>query len=141
MLHISANLNTYSENVNHYQSFNVLDAIDEQSINDMLLQILYRCNSKAGWTLLIAPDHVVNKSMLDSYDIDANKLLVLKQRDLINLEHTLDSALSNGNFAAVITWPGILSHKQIEHRSLSKSKTILYCFKNSDKLPLSKFAH
>ncbi|AOT09086.1 SulA-like leucine-rich domain-containing protein [Pseudoalteromonas luteoviolacea] len=141
MLHISTNLNAQQKNINQYDCFNVLDADDEQSTNDMLLKILYRCNAIAGWTLLIVPDHAINKTMLDSNGIDINKLLVLKQKDLINLEHTLDRALSNGNFAAVITWPGVLSQKQIEHRSLNCSKTALYCFKSDANLPMSKLAH
>ncbi|KZN65489.1 hypothetical protein N473_12315 [Pseudoalteromonas luteoviolacea CPMOR-1] len=141
MLHISTNVNSQLKSINQYDSFNVLDADDVQSTNDMLLKVLYQCNAIAGWTLLIAPDHAVNKTMLDSYGININKLLVLKQRDLINLEHTLDRALSNGNFAAVITWPGVLSQKQIEHRSLSCSKTALYCFKGAAHLPMSKLAH
>ncbi|MDK2598052.1 MULTISPECIES: SulA-like leucine-rich domain-containing protein [Pseudoalteromonas] len=141
MLPITPNVKTQSSSISHASSLNILDAYDETTTSNELLKILSRCNSKAGWTLLIAPDQVFSKSMLDGYNIDVNKLLVLKQKDLINLEHTLDSALSNGNFAAVITWPGILTKKQIEYRSLNHSKTALYCFKDFAQLPLSKLTH
>ncbi|MCF2860055.1 hypothetical protein L1286_21470 [Pseudoalteromonas sp. SMS1] len=141
MLHTTTILKARSDSQINHASFNIVNTHDETTTSLELMKILGFCNSKAGWTLLIAPDHTVNKAMLDHCDIDINKLLVLKLKDLINLEHTLDRALHNGNFAAVITWPGILSAQQIQRRSLTKSDTTLFCFKEVCRMPMSKVAH
>ncbi|KZN36252.1 SulA-like leucine-rich domain-containing protein [Pseudoalteromonas luteoviolacea] len=141
MLHTSTILSTRSGSQHSNASFNIVNTRDESTTSLELMKILGFCNSKAGWTLLIAPDHTIRKSMLDHCDIDINKLLVLKLKDLIDLEHTLDCALNNGNFAAVITWPGILSAQQIQQRSLSHSDTTLFCFKEACSMPASEFAH
>ncbi|KZN67380.1 SulA-like leucine-rich domain-containing protein [Pseudoalteromonas luteoviolacea] len=141
MLHTSTILKASAAGLSNQANFNIVNTYDEATTSLELMKILGFCNSKAGWTLLIAPNQTINKSMLDDFGIDINKLLVLKLKDLINLEHTLDCALHNGNFAAVITWPGILSARQMKQRSLNNSETALFCFKEVCKLPMSEVAH
>lgn len=84
---------------------NVQDSIQETMA---LLTILQSHNSENSWTLLLAPDAVPSKALLESLSIDHKKLLVIRQRHLINIEYVLQSALTNGNFGAVISWTNML---------------------------------
>ncbi|WP_462164115.1 SulA-like leucine-rich domain-containing protein [Pseudoalteromonas xiamenensis] len=115
-----------SDNENPVQ---IIYTEDEISASLELLKVLHTCNQKHGWTLLIAPDNVPNKMMLQSCSIDSSKLLVIRQKHLVNLPYVLNSALHNGNFAAVITWTDILKPSELETLHISPSnKTQLYCF-------------
>tara|TARA_B100001063_G_scaffold243605_1_gene274617 strand:+ start:2998 stop:3441 length:444 start_codon:yes stop_codon:yes gene_type:complete len=114
---------------------NVIQIEDEISATFELLKVLHQYNSLSAWTLLIAPDHVPSKALLDSCSIDTSKLLVIRQKHLVNLEYVLLSALYNGNFAAVITWTDMLNNQLLADLSLDLNKTTtkLYCFtKNSN---------
>ena len=118
---------------------NVIQIEDDISATFELLKVLHQYNSLNAWTLLIAPDHVPSKALLDSCSIDTSKLLVIRQKHLVNLEYVLRSALHNGNFAAVITWTDMLNNQLLSNLSLnlSNTKTKLYCFtKNSDVLDI-----
>lgn len=102
---------------------------DEISASLELLKVLHNCNQQHGWTLLIAPDNVPNKSMLQSCSIDSSKLLVIRQKHLVNLPYVLNSALHNGNFAAVITWTDVINPSQLDMLHIAPSKkTKLFCF-------------
>jgi cell division inhibitor SulA len=109
---------------------NLIQIEDEISATFELLKVLHQYNGLNAWTLLIAPDHVPSKALLDSCAIDKSKLLVIRQKHLVNLEYVLNSALHNGNFAAVITWTDVVNNQQLTHLFLNLSKTSakLYCF-------------
>jgi len=118
---------------------NLIQIEDEISATFELLKVLHQYNSLNAWTLLIAPDHVPSKALLDSCSIDTSKLLVIRQKHLVNLEYVLSSALHNGNFAAVITWTDIINDQQLTQLSLnlSTTNTKLYCFtKNTHNLEI-----
>lgn len=114
-------------------SVNVIQIEDEISATFELLKVLHHYNSQNAWTLLIAPDHVPSKALLDSCSIDTSKLLVIRQKHLVNLEYVLNSALHNGNFAAVITWTDIVKGNQLADLSLNleQASAKLYCFSNN----------
>ncbi|MEL0638991.1 SulA-like leucine-rich domain-containing protein [Pseudoalteromonas aliena] len=114
---------------NDNKCVNLIKIEDEISATFELLKILHNYNSSNAWTLLIAPDHVPSKALLDSCSINTSKLLVIRQKHLVNLEYVLSSALHNGNFAAVVTWTDIVNNKLFTNLSLDLSKTTkLYCF-------------
>lgn len=115
-------------------SVNVIQIEDEISATFELLKVLHHYNSQNAWTLLIAPDHVPSKALLDSCSIDTSKLLVIRQKHLVNLEYVLNSALHNGNFAAVITWTDIVKGNQLADLSLNleHASAKLYCFTNNE---------
>jgi cell division inhibitor SulA len=96
---------------------NVVQIEDEISATFELLKVLHQYNSLNAWTLLIAPDHVPSKALLDSCSIDTSKLLVIRQKHLVNIEYVLSSALHNGNFAAVITWTDIINNRIRSNRA------------------------
>jgi len=104
------------------ESVNLIKVEDEISATFEMLKVLHQYNSSNAWTLLIAPDHVPSKSLLDSCSIDTSKLLVIRQKHLVNLEYVLNSALHNGNFAAIITWTDIVSEQQLVNLSLNLNK-------------------
>ncbi|KTF13542.1 SulA-like leucine-rich domain-containing protein [Pseudoalteromonas sp. H105] len=115
-------------------SVNVIQIEDEISATFELLKVLHHYNNQNAWTLLIAPDHVPSKALLDSCSIDTTKLLVIRQKHLVNLEYVLNSALHNGNFAAVITWTDIVKDNQLANLSinLEQASAKLYCFTNNE---------
>ena len=112
------------------ESVNLIKVEDEISATFEMLKVLHQYNSSNAWTLLIAPDHVPSKALLDSCSIDTSKLLVIRQKHLVNLEYVLNSALHNGNFAAIITWTDIVSEQQLINLSLNldKRSAKLFCF-------------
>ena len=114
-------------------SIQLIEIEDDISATFELMKILHQYNSQSGWTLLIAPDQVPSKSLLDSCSIDKSKLLVIRQKHLSNLDYVLNSALNNGNFSAVITWTNMLNDYKLDLLTKAKisSNTNLYCF--SDK--------
>jgi len=109
---------------------NLIQIEDEISATFELIKVLHQYNSSNAWTLLIAPDNMPSKALLDSCSIDTTKLLVIRQKHLVNLEYVLNSALHNGNFAAVITWTGIINNQRLTNLflDLSNTETKLYCF-------------
>ncbi|MCK8093857.1 SulA-like leucine-rich domain-containing protein [Pseudoalteromonas sp. 1CM17D] len=115
---------------NESESVNLIKVEDEISATFEMLKVLHQYNSSNAWTLLIAPDHVPSKALLDSCSIDTSKLLVIRQKHLVNLEYVLNSALHNGNFAAIITWTDIVSEQQLVNLSLNlgKRSAKLFCF-------------
>ena len=115
---------------NESESVNLIKVEDEISATFEMLKVLHQYNSSNAWTLLIAPDHVPSKAWLDSCSIDTSKLLVIRQKHLVNLEYVLNSALHNGNFAAIITWTDIVSEQQLVNLSLNLNKRSakLFCF-------------
>ncbi len=112
------------------RAVNVVEIEDDISATFELLKILHNYNSQNRWTLLVAPDHVPSKSLLDSCSIDTSKLLVIRQKHLVNLEYVLSSALCNGNFAAVITWTDMLNDALLNslEQTLERASATLYCF-------------
>lgn len=110
----------------------LVEVDDDISATFELLKILHQFNQQPGWTLLIAPDAVPSKSLLDSCSIDKSKLLVIRQKHLSNLEYVLNSALYNGNFSAVITWTNMLSVEQLnqlaQQPALNNKTAQLYSF-------------
>ena len=71
------------------ESVNLIKVEDEISATFEMLKVLHQYNSSNAWTLLIAPDHVPSKALLDSCSIDTSKLLVIRQKHLVNLEYVL----------------------------------------------------
>ncbi|MCF6435755.1 SulA-like leucine-rich domain-containing protein [Pseudoalteromonas sp. MMG022] len=96
-----------------------------------LLKIVHQCNQKQGWTLLIAPDNVPNKAMIDSCSVDTKKLLVIRRKHIVDLSYVLSSALNNGNFAAVITWTDVLSANELSRMNLPNTNTEIFCFSHT----------
>lgn len=84
---------------------NVQDDIQETLA---LIEILQKHTCENKWTLLLAPDAVPSKTLLESLSIDHSKLLIIRQRHLINIEYVVKSALKNGNFGAVVSWTNML---------------------------------
>ncbi|SFC64659.1 SulA-like leucine-rich domain-containing protein [Pseudoalteromonas denitrificans] len=125
-----------SYNMTHCQSsLHSIEIEDDISATFELIKILHQYNSQNGWMLLIAPDHVPSKSLLDSCSIDKSKLLVIRKKHLSNLDYVLNSALNNGNFSAVITWTNMLTKYQLASiaKVKSSSNTNLYCFTDQKK--------
>lgn len=106
----------------------VADEISESFEFCKILQQHMQCNK---WVLLLAPDHVPSKHLLDSLSIDRKKLLVIRQKHLANLPYVLNAALRNGNFSAVVSWTNLLDETQLTSLLAQSAgiNTPLYHFK------------
>lgn len=115
-------------------TYNAANRINEVWVEDeitaslALLKVLHTCQNKHAWTLLIAPDNVPNKSLLESGSVDTSKLLVIRKKHIYDLEYVLKSAISNGNFASVVLWKDFSSAKAIKEMQLPASNVIIHCF-------------
>ncbi|AUJ69665.1 MULTISPECIES: SulA-like leucine-rich domain-containing protein [Pseudoalteromonas] len=131
MLHSNALLQPNNSTYYTLNEINNVIVEDEIVASLELLKVLHKCQHKQGWTLLVAPDNVPNKSLLESASVDASKLLVIRQKHIYDLEYVLKSAISNGNFAAVVIWTDIASVQTINKMELPVSDVAIHCFQSA----------
>ncbi|WP_105212944.1 hypothetical protein [Pseudoalteromonas sp. T1lg22] len=130
MLHTAAVRHVKSYQQENPAAINLVHTEDEISASFELLKIIHRYNSSNGWTLLVAPDHIPSRDLLDSCSIDTSKLLVIRRKHIVDCEYMLNCALQNGRFAAIVTWTDIVTLEQLEAMQLNthQAKAQLYCF-------------
>ncbi|KJZ04861.1 MULTISPECIES: SulA-like leucine-rich domain-containing protein [Pseudoalteromonas] len=131
MLHSNTLLQPNNSTYYTLNEINNVIVEDEIVASLELLKVLHKCQHKQGWTLLVAPDNVPNKSLLESASVDASKLLVIRQKHIYDLEYVLKSAISNGNFAAVVIWTDITSVQTINKMELPVSDVAIHCFQSA----------
>ncbi|MEQ2353524.1 hypothetical protein [Pseudoalteromonas piscicida] len=131
MLHSNTLLQPNNSTYYTLNEINNIIVEDEIVASLELLKVLHKCQHKQGWTLLVAPDNVPNKSLLESASVDASKLLVIRQKHIYDLEYVLKSAISNGNFAAVVIWTDIASVQTINKMELPVSDVAIHCFQSA----------
>lgn len=131
MLHSNTLLQPNNSTYYTLNEINNVIVEDEIVTSLELLKVLHKCQHKQGWTLLVAPDNVPNKSLLESASVDASKLLVIRQKHIYDLEYVLKSAISNGNFAAVVIWIDITSVQTINKMELPVSDVAIHCFQSA----------
>ncbi|ODB34416.1 hypothetical protein EXT47_10070 [Pseudoalteromonas sp. CO342X] len=131
MLHSNTLLQPNNSTYYTLNEINNVFVEDEIVASLELLKVLHKCQHKQGWTLLVAPDNVPNKSLLESASVDASKLLVIRQKHIYDLEYVLKSAISNGNFAAVVIWTDITSVQTINKMELPVSDVAIHCFQSA----------
>ncbi len=131
MLHSNTLLQPNNSTYYTLNEINNVIVEDEIVASLELLKVLHKCQHKQGWTLLVAPDNVPNKSLLESASVDASKLLVIRQKHIYDLEYVLKSAISNGNFAAVVIWIDITSVQTINKMELPVSDVAIHCFQSA----------
>lgn len=112
---------------------NHLDVVVEDEIvaSLELMKVLHKCQNKEGWTLLVAPDHVPNKSLLESTSIDVGKLLIIRKKHIYDLQYVLNSAIGNGNFAAVVLWTDIANTDMLAQMNLPQTEVSIHCFQSA----------
>ncbi|GAB60175.1 SulA-like leucine-rich domain-containing protein [Rheinheimera nanhaiensis] len=94
---------------------------------DNLLQLLKRSENTPGWILLIAPNNLPSKSWLTRYQLPLNKILVIHEKQISDLNATLVRALSSGTCQLVVNFakalcPGALPCCQ----QLAKVNNVLF---------------
>ncbi|MEI5638893.1 MULTISPECIES: hypothetical protein [unclassified Pseudoalteromonas] len=112
---------------------NHLDVVVEDEIvaSLELMKVLHKCQNKEGWTLLVAPDNVPNKSLLESTSIDVGKLLIIRKKHIYDLQYVLNSAIGNGNFAAVVLWTDIANTDMLAQMNLPQTEVSIHCFQSA----------
>ncbi|MEO3866733.1 SulA-like leucine-rich domain-containing protein [Rheinheimera fenheensis] len=71
---------------------------------DNLLALLKRYENSQGWILLIAPNNLPNKSWLARYQLPLNKILVIHEKQISDLNVTVARALSSGTCQLVVNF-------------------------------------
>ncbi|MEO2279157.1 hypothetical protein [Pseudoalteromonas pernae] len=134
MLHTAAIRHVKSYKQDNPAAINIVQTEDEISASFELLKIVHRYNKSNGWTLLIAPDHIPSRDLLDSCSIDTNKLLVIRRKHIVDVEYVLNCALQNGRYCAIITWTDIVNQHQLEKMQLNthQAKAQLFCFTSDE---------
>jgi cell division inhibitor SulA len=85
---------------------------DELNIQYELLKIIKRFEYCSGWTLLIAPDHLPKKDILNSYDVNLDKVLIVHKKHCTDILFTAYQGLRNQNCSALVIWDGLISNSE-----------------------------
>ncbi len=115
---------------------------DELESTFELIKLLRQFEQSDRWTLLIAPENLPDKSLLNGCAVDMDRVLVIheKQTQSIqnSIEDTIETALSHATCSAVIAWCHNISQPRLSeiNRLGEKSQCHFYAF-NKHNGPLS----
>lgn len=88
--------------------------IDEIDFHLELIKIIKRYEACHGWTLLIAPDHLPNKSVLKSCSVNLDKVLIVHKKHCQDVKLVANQALHHDNCSAVVICNDLIDAQDIE---------------------------
>ena len=91
----------------------VVKTDDELSAMFELIKVLRRHGDADGWTLLLAPEQVPGKAVLDCFDVDKHKVMVVHDKQIVDLYSTVEQAMIHSTCAAVVAWSDDLSPRAL----------------------------
>jgi cell division inhibitor SulA len=103
---------------------------DTLSANFELIKILRSFEQSVRWTLLIAPQNIPDKALLNCCSVDMGKVLVVHEKRISSVMATIENALSQATCSAVVAWcEDISASKMIHINELAqKSQCHFYAF-------------
>lgn len=104
----------------------------ELDVHQELIKIISRYQACHGWTLLIAPNHLPNKSTLKAAGINLEKVLILHKKNCPDVLFSAYQAIKNDNCSALVIWEELVSSVEwqlLESRAKT-STTHLYLLNN-----------
>lgn len=104
----------------------------ELDAHQELIKIISRYQACHGWTLLIAPNHLPNKSTLKAAGINLEKVLILHKKNCPDVLFSAYQAIKNDNCSALVIWEELVSSVEwqlLESRAKT-STTHLYLLNN-----------
>ena len=93
-----------------------LHAHDELSRAFELIKVLRQHQSNNRWTLLVAPQHIPDKALLNCCSVDMSHVLIVREKQIPSMVETLESALKHHTCGAIVAW----CDKWHKHLSASK---------------------
>ena len=111
---------------------------DELSESFELIKILRLYQQSNRWTLLIAPQNIPDKALLDCCSVDMDRVLVVREKQISSVLATIENALSPATCSAVVAWcNNINSTKMAQINQLAeKSECHFYAFNKRHKTPV-----
>ena len=106
------------------------DDIDEHF---ELIKIIKRYEYCSGWTLLIAPDHLPKKDVLQSCSINLDKVLIVRKKYCRHVLDCAERALRHDNCSALVIWDHLLTGTEVSRlrQQAQAVGTALYLLDNS----------
>lgn len=108
---------------------------DELTASFELIKILQQFTHTNRWTLLIAPEHIPDKTLLDCCSIDMERVLVVHEKQISNTLATIENALSHATCSAVIAWCGNIKQNKLAaiNQLAEQSQCHFYAFNKHNK--------
>jgi cell division inhibitor SulA len=82
----------------------VVKTEDTLSANFELIKILRSFHQSGRWTLLIAPENIPDKTLLNCCSVDMDNVLVVHEKRINSVMATIENALSQATCSAVVAW-------------------------------------
>ena len=106
----------------------------EQEVDEHfeLIKIIQRYQQCHGWTMLIAPNHLPNKTTMKEAGVNLDKVLVVHKKNCPDVLFSAYQALKNDNCSALVIWEELISEIEwqlLQSRAQSTS-TKLYLLNN-----------
>mgnify|MGYP000247228905 CR=1 FL=1 len=103
-----------------------------ENVHIELISIIEQFQQSHGWTMLIAPNHLPNKTELVNAGINLDKVLVLHKKNCPDVLFSAYQALKNDNCAAIVIWEELVSNIdwQLLGSRAQLSATKLYLLNN-----------
>ena len=111
-----------------------VSAEDKLSEAFELIKILRQHQQSNRWTLLIAPQNIPDKALLDCCSVDMNHVLVVREKQITSVMATIESALLGSTCSAIVAWgeqwDKNINPSQLEHinQLAKKSRSQFYAF-------------
>lgn len=107
-------------NKNQYIQF--ISAEDKLSESFELIKIIKQHQHSNRWILMIAPQNIPDKALLDCCSVEMNHVLVIREKQITSILATIENALLHSTCSAIIAWSGHwqnqLSQRKLEHIQL-----------------------
>lgn len=98
-----------------------LQAQDELSRSFELIKVLRQHQQNKRWTLLIAPEHIPDKALLECCSVDMSHVLIVREKQISSIMEAIETALNCNTCCAIVAWCEKW-HNQI---SIAKQKQLI----------------
>ncbi len=126
----SQTIGSYQQSLGQYIHF--VSAVDKLSEAFELIKILRQHQHSNRWTLLIAPQNIPDKALLDCCSVDMNHVLVVHEKQITSIMATIENALLGSTCSAIVAWGNqwSINSGQLEHinQLAKKSHCLFYAF-------------
>ncbi|MFT4929377.1 MAG: cell division inhibitor SulA [Phenylobacterium sp.] len=103
---------------------------DELEATFELVKILCQFQHSNRWTLLVAPENIPDKALLNCCAVDMDRVLVVHEKQITNVLSTIENALSHATCSAVIAWCNTITPTKLTeiNRLAEQSRCHFYAF-------------
>ena len=112
-------IGVFNHHVTQYWHF--LDGQDELTRSFELIKVLRQHQTNRRWTLLIAPTHIPDKTLLDCCSVDMSHVLLVREKQITSMPNAIEKALNANTCCAIVAWCNRwheqLSQSQLQHLS------------------------